>query len=117
MGTKTIRRDVQTAQRGIVHYNLVKAGLGTPTLDGADSLQFSVTDNGVGDYTLNLLDQASEENLIAHVSTVTAGVICRVNVVDKSSVRVLCFSDLAETTPAEGNFHALIIAKSRVDKY
>lgn len=103
-------------QRGVLKYFLEKSGLGAPALGGPDSLQFSVTDNGVGDYTLNLLDEASEEDLQGMVQSLTSGIVCRVGVKDSSSIQVLCFSDLAETTPAEGDFYIEILKRKRSDK-
>tara|TARA_R100001530_G_scaffold128582_1_gene98410 strand:- start:241 stop:594 length:354 start_codon:yes stop_codon:yes gene_type:complete len=117
MTTKTIERAVHSVQRGVIIYNVKKTGGGTPALGGADSLQFSVTDNGVGDYSLSLLDEASEESLVVYLQSKTAGVICKLGTVSSSSIQVECFSDLAETTPAEGDFDALVVKRKRSDKF
>jgi len=117
MTTKTIERCIHAVQRGVILYNVSKSGLGTPSLEGMDSLQFSVVANGVGDYTLTLLDQASEEDLVGIISSKTAGVISRVESVSNSTIQVLCHSDLAETTPAEGDFDVLVIKRKRSDKF
>jgi len=116
MTTKTQERDIKSVQRGVMLYSVSKSGLGTPALSGADSLQFSVTDNGVGDYTLNLLDEASEEDLVIHLQSKSAGISCLPGTASKSSIQVLCFDDLAQTNAAEGNFSALVYKRKRSDK-
>lgn len=116
MTTKTQERDIKSVQRGVMIYSVSKSGLGSPEIDGADSLQFSITDNDVGDYTLNLLDEASEENLVVHIQSKTAGVSCLPGTVTKSSIQILCFDDLAQTSAQEGDFDVLVYKRKRSDK-
>jgi hypothetical protein len=117
MTTKTILRQVHATQRGVIHYYLKVDGA-TGNLDGPDSLQFSSVRNGAGDYSLSLLDEAGEEDLLVFVQSEESGVhVQRPASVTSSSFDVLSFSDLAETTPADASMSLLVVKRSRADKY
>jgi hypothetical protein len=78
---------------------------GTPALDEGQ-FDGSVADNGVGDYTITM-NEAFLRIPQVYPSARTAGIHVRC-VATLSTIQVLCFSDLAETTPAEADVDLLI---------
>jgi hypothetical protein len=74
----------------------------------------SVADNGVGDYSLKP-DTPFEQIPEVIVSPVTAEVVLKIGTVTKSAIQILAFDIADGTTPAEADFHALIIGSNALD--
>lgn len=72
-----------------IHVGVTGAS-GTPVAAGMDtSFIDSITDNGTGDYTINLKDKAQRDVLIAGIHCSTDGLYARVSAVTENSIRVL----------------------------
>ena len=98
---------VESPQRKMQLITLKKSGLGTPAISGSCANFCTITDNGTGDYTINLTEiplaqvpevfvQVKTDNRIAKLGTVTA-----------LAVRVLT-EDLSGDA-AEADFDLLIV--------
>jgi len=67
--------------------SLIKTGLGTPVLSGPDSNQVTITDNGVGDYTITF-DESFANSPCVMLTPVTANIVPRINTLANGSVRI-----------------------------
>ena len=104
-GAKT----VESPQRKMQMVTLKKAGLGTPTLDGSCAAFCTITDNGVGDYTINLKSGVVFTQIPeAFLTAKTSASILHISAVTISSIRVLAFA-VDGTTPKEANFDVMIV--------
>lgn len=91
-----------------------KTGLGTPALGGTCASSMTIVDNGVGDYSL-IPNENFEQIPEVIVVPTTAEVVLQIGTVAVDEIQILAF-DLADgTTPAEANFHALIIGSDALD--
>lgn len=102
---------VESPQRQINVLMLRKTGAGTPVLSGLCASFCTVTDNGVGDFTINVNNQRpSSQNLIAVATPHTSGIIRQdVSSANALNVRFKCFA-VDGTTPAELDFDMVIYA-------
>lgn len=107
------RMAVESPQRKMQLISLKKTGLGTPVLSGSCASFCTVTDNGVGDYTINLdkfpLAQVPE----AVVTVTTDNRQVKLGTVTKLAVQVLT-EDLAGAA-AEADFHIMIFGSLASD--
>jgi hypothetical protein len=117
MTTKTITREVKAAQRGVMIYKVSLADAAPTVPLGPDSLQFSASKTGTGDYLMTLLDEASEEDLDVFIQSESAGISFLKGAASGSTVQILGFDDLAQTNAADGDFSLLVYKRSRSDKY
>lgn len=90
-----------------IYLNLLSvsvAGLsGTPVKGGLDaSFISSITDNGVGDYTINFYDKAQRSISVLGIHCATDGKYARVSAVTTNSVRVLV-KNISGNAAAEGD--------------
>jgi hypothetical protein len=99
--------NVTSPQRLIKLVSVKKSGLGTPALSGSCANFLTVTDNGVGDYTINFntLVFAQLPEVVATVTTDDR--IVKVGTVAIGSVQILT-ENLAGTA-AEADFHLLVV--------
>lgn len=111
-----MRRQVESQQRKARIMGLIKGGLGTPVLTGIDQNQATIVDNGVGDYSIVPAEPFGDDQLCAVATSLTEGVNISLGTVVKASIQVLCWSDLAQATPAEGDFHIQILGSDISDR-
>lgn len=107
MGAGFGSSNMTSPQRLMKLVSVKKSGLGTPTLAGSCASFLTVTDNGVGDYTINFntLVFAQLPEVVASVTTNDR--IVRVGTVAIGSVQILT-EDLAGSA-AEGDFHLMVV--------
>lgn len=88
---------------------MVTVSGGTPTVT-ADSFVASITDGGVGDYTLNFDSALSTANYgaVCTVRTSTARANCHIITQSTTSLRVFVMSDSAETN-VDASFNVVIV--------
>jgi hypothetical protein len=100
-------KDVGCPQRQMQILSLKKTGLGTPAISGSCANFCTVTDNGVGDYTINFTDApyGLVPEVIVQVSTNDR--IAKLGTVTKLAAQILT-EDLAGAA-AEGDFHVMIL--------
>jgi len=106
-------KSVESPQRKMQVITLKKSGLGTPVLSGSCASFCTVTDNGVGDYTINLSKIPLAQVPEVFVTQNTAARIGRVSSATALAVRVLT-TDLAGTA-AESDFHVMIVGSLAKD--
>lgn len=82
-----MRRHIESFQRKMRVLSFIKTGLGTPVLSGPDSNQASLTDNGVGDYTITF-DEAYANSPAVMLTPATANIIPRINTLANGSIRI-----------------------------
>lgn len=97
---------VESPQRKMQMISLKKEGLGAPTLAGSCASFCSVTDNGVGDYTINLDSVPLAQLPEVMVTPSTPSTAVSIGTVTALAIQVLV-TDLAGA-PAEGDFHMVI---------
>ncbi len=101
-------QNVESPQRKIQIFSIKKSGLGTPALSGSCANFCSVTDNGVGDYTITFTGKA----VFAQIPEILVGAktvgIIKIHAVAISSVQVKCYA-VDGTTPAEMDFDLMAI--------
>jgi hypothetical protein len=101
-----LKNELSSPQRKMLQLSLKKEGAGTPTLAGSCANFCTVTDNGVGDYTINFVDFPFAQLPEVVATPTTDNVICKIGTVAITSVQVLT-EDLTGAA-AEGNFHVFI---------
>ena len=83
---------IKSRQRRVRKLFLSKDGLGTPTLSGLSSEEATITDNGVGDYTINFNRSFALTDFICTITSRTADRTFYLGTKAKGSVQVLCKS-------------------------
>jgi hypothetical protein len=106
--------NVNSSQRKMQLISLKKTGLATPALAGSDSSFCTITDNGVGDSTINLTKKPLTQVPEVIVSSKTSATVCRVGTVTALAVQVLSFA-MDGTTPAEADYDILIVGSLATD--
>lgn len=94
---------VTQVQRKMQEITLKKTGLGSPVLGGSGQYFCTVTDNGVGDYTINFTEAPFTQIPEIFVSGTTASRLVRVGTVTALAAQILV-TDLSGVA-AEGDFH------------
>lgn len=89
---------------------------GTPVLSGPCSNFFTVTDNGVGDYTITPLKDAAEVPVVI-ASVLTTGVDIDEITPAVGSIQVTLIDATDGATPAEGDVELLIYFRSISEKF
>jgi hypothetical protein len=89
-----LRSMLRALQCRQIYLNMLSVSIagasGTPAAGGLDAnFISSITDNGVGDYTINFKDIAQRDIAILGIHCATTGLYARVSAVTTSSVRVL----------------------------
>ena len=98
---------VISKQRQMVILSLKKTGLGTPVISGSCASFCTITDNGVGDYTINFTQAPFAQVPEILVLSATDSTIVRKGTVTALAAQIL--SDDASGTPAESDFDLLVI--------
>lgn len=98
---------VESPQRKMQHLSLKKDGLGSPTIGGSCGNFCTITDNGVGDYTINFADVPFTQIPECFVQVKTNDRIARLGTVTALAVQVLT-EDLAGGA-AEADFDLIAI--------
>lgn len=108
---------VESPQRKMVVLSVKKRGLGTPTLSGSCANMFTITDNGVGDYTLVLKSAYVFANIPEVVVGMKTAVACHtVGTVTISDIPIKTFA-MDGTTAKEADFDVLVIGSIAKDLY
>lgn len=98
---------VTQVQRKMQEITLKKTGLGTPVLGGSGGVFCTVTDNGVGDYTINFTEAPFTQIPEIFVAGTTASRLVSVGTVTALAAQILV-TDLSGVA-AEGDFHMMAI--------
>lgn len=94
-------------QRKMQIMSLKKTGLGTPAISGSCANFCTITDNGVGDYTINFTDKPFAQVPEVIVMSATNDRISKLGTVTALAAQILT-EDLSGAA-AEGDFHVIII--------
>lgn len=102
--------DVECPQTKTAIIAVKKTGLGTPVLSGLNAAQCSITDNGVGDYTIVVnTKRPFEQGCIAVATLHTAGNVQIVQAgSSKLQIQVTTFA-VDGTTAAEKDFDLIVM--------
>lgn len=86
----SIKRTLKSRQIGMAITNhLISGTAGTPADSGEDALYVdSITDNGVGSWTINMKHASLRDLAVAGLASATSGAILHVSAVDESSITV-----------------------------
>lgn len=84
-----MRRQINTTQREMRTLELIVDGTGAASLSGPASNQATLTDNGVGDYTITF-DEPFGNTPVVMATPETTGVVCRVVSKTISAVNIEC---------------------------
>jgi hypothetical protein len=98
---------VASTQRKMLQISLKKGGAGTPTISGSGANFCTITDNGVGDYTINLVNCPLAQTPEVLVTMVTASMRAQIGTISNTAVQILTFG-YNNTTPSEADFHIQI---------
>lgn len=98
------RRSMKSRQPGMVEISCIISGTaGTPAASGQDaSFIESVTDNGVGSYTIKIKDKAQMDLVVKGLVSFTARAILRVSAVDEQNITVVALRD--DNTAMDADF-------------
>jgi hypothetical protein len=109
-------KNIQSPQRQVALLALRKTGAGTPVLSGLCASFCSITDNGVGDYTITVnTPRPFAQNIISSALPHSSGIV-RLDLATSSNlvVSVKCFA-VNGTTPAELDFDLICIGSYASD--
>lgn len=108
--------NVESPQRGVAVLGLRKTGAGTPVISGLCASFCSITDNGVGDYTITVNSpRPFAQGIIANALPHAAGIIVLdVAASSKLVLTVNCFA-VDGTTPAELDFDLICLGSYASD--
>lgn len=115
-------RSIKSPQRKVRVLALrVEGSTGTVSLEGLDALQCTVTDNGVGDYTINFNTAFAEAPHVSAAAEAT-GIMFHFSSVTASSVRIICKlvdQDTVYAAPvaAEADVQLIVIGHDVTDNY
>lgn len=108
---------IKSKQRRVRQLFLKKTGLGTPTLSGLSSDEATITDNGVGDYTINLNKSYAESDGVAIATSLTADAVIDTVTMLAGTVQVTCVDATDGTTAKECDFFIQITGSDITDRY
>lgn len=94
-------RSLKSKQRKAKLMSVILTGTGTAALSGLDQHQMTLTDNGVGDYTLTF-DDPMVADFSAVVSSQTVGINAQVFAKSATSLRLKSFLILSAAVKASG---------------
>jgi hypothetical protein len=109
-------KNIQSPQRQMSLLALRKTGAGTPVLSGLCASFCTVTDNGVGDYTIVVnTPRPFAQSVISNALPHSSGII-RIDLANTSKlqVRLKCFA-VDGTTPAELDFDLICVGSYASD--
>ena len=108
---------IKSVQRQVRQIFVSKTGLGSPVKGGLSASEVTITDNGVGDYTIEVLRTFSVADIVAIVTSITADAIIDTIVKTSSSVRITCVDATDGTTAKECDFDILIVGSDVEERY
>jgi len=111
-----LRRSVKSTQRKMRQLELIIDGTGTAALSGPASLQATLTDNGVGDFTITFAEAFAQLPVCIPVC-LTADCVVDTMVPAVGSVQVTLVDATDGTTAKDGDFHILIIGSEVTDQF
>ena len=103
-----MRFPVQSAQRQTRLLAISKDGGGTPTLSGLCADECTITDNGVGDYTINFNKVFGATDFVAKVSSRTDGVVPIIGTKAQGSIQITAKAGSTPEQAADFTFDAAI---------
>jgi len=115
-------RSIKSPQRSVRMLALrIEGSTGTVSLEGLDALQCTVTDNGVGDYTITFNSAFAEVPHIA-LSAEATGIMLHASSITASAVRIICKlvdqdATYAAPAAAEADVQVLVIGHDVTDNY
>jgi hypothetical protein len=98
---------IEHVQRKMSVLSMKKSGLGSPVLSGSAATWCTITDNGVGDYTINFVQAPYAQTPEVMAMPSTPGTAVAVTAVSTLAVTIEV-TDLAGVA-AEGDFHILVM--------
>jgi len=104
---------VSDVQRKMLRIGVRKSGLGTPTIAGSGASFCTITDNGVGDYTINFTKAPFTQIPEVMATPSTPGTAVSIVSATKLAVNI-AVTDLAGVA-AEGDFHFTAIGSLASD--
>jgi hypothetical protein len=111
----SIKRTLKSRQIGLVKtYHLISGTAATPADSGLDKAFISsIVDNGVGSWTINVLEPSRLNLVVDSIVGVTASTVFSVSAVDKSSVTILAKSDAGAAKDAD--FYISLVHSTLLD--
>lgn len=107
------KKAVMSPQRRVRLMNLFVDGTGTAAISGVCANDFTLTDNGTGDYTLTPdIPFAQAPQVIC--TPKTASIICQLGTVSTSAIQILTKNLSAVATDAD--FHVLVVGSDSADQ-
>lgn len=99
----------------------IEGSTGTVSLEGLDAKQCSVTDNGVGDYTITFNEAFAEAPHVSAAAEAT-GIMFHFSSITASSVRIICKlvdqdATYAAPAAAEADVQLIVIGHDVTDNY
>jgi len=109
-------RSVKSTQRKIRQLELIIDGTGTAALAGPAKEQATLTDNGVGDYTIAFSDSFAMVPVCIPVC-LTADCIVDTMVPAAGQVQVTLVDSTDGVTAKDGDFHLLVVGSDQAEYY
>lgn len=110
-----MRRQVNAIQRAMRLMAFKVDGTGTAALGGPDEHQATLTDNGVGDYTITYAEPFSQIPIVS-ATPITTGIMCRVKASTILAVTIECL-DLDTPAATDCDFDLVVIGQDVPDNY
>ena len=108
------KRSVKGQQRRMRMLSVKLDGTGTAALDGSDKFSMTLTDNGVGDYTLTY-DSAYQRAPEVFVTSITTGIHCEVTASSATACTIETFDVATGATPTDADMYVLIVGSDDAD--
>ncbi len=108
-----MRREINSPQRQMRLMAIHLTGTGTAVLSQG-STQATLTDNGVGDYTLTFLEPLGRAPMVA-ASSLTSSTIIQVSAASKTACTIKCFA-VDGITAKDAVLHILIMGAEVADE-
>ena len=112
---KSIKRTLKSRQVGLVKtYHLISGTAATPADSGLDkAFVSSVVDNGVGSWTITVIEPSRLDLVVDSLIPVTSGRILRVSAVTKDSVTITAVNDAG--VAADADFYLGLVHSTLLD--
>ena len=117
-----MQRSIKSEQRAVRMLALrIEGSTGTVSLEGLDALRCSVTDNGVGDYTINFTKAFAEAPHVSLAAEAT-GIMLHASSITASAVRIICKlvdqdATYAAPAAAEADVQVIVVGHDVTDNY
>jgi hypothetical protein len=117
-----MRRSIQSAQRKVRMIAVrLEGSTGTLSVEGLDAKQVSITDNGVGDYTITFNEAFAEAPHVSMAAEAT-GIMLHASSITASAVRIICKlvdqdATYAAPAAAEADVQVIIVGHDITENY